>query len=839
MERTESLFELLCDVDDMLIADAAPKLRTAKAPVWKKWLPSVACLCLAALIGLAAWQIPAMVDRTKTNEPKYPPAEDVTVVDEKDPNHAESAASPFRPRTTASLFNSFAVDNALYSCENTSKKISPKMIEDCLGTAEAKATGTSSEQTRPISYYRILGVSEQCAVAVIFEGEQDIYIYRNEKYAPTTLAQLLTDTNYEEYLTVNKATITRVEGEYLHTAVHDADTELIIEALLTPMRTLSPVYIHHGGNSTSPAIVPAQIAIEGSMEMFGYRHLDISISRNGYLVLSVFHSDYIFAISEEHLQHFLAALARFDSKPTEKTEDLPSSYNHYHSNSFGIYYSGAYRFPDITIGDIAYTCGTTLYGIDSDFVGEKLGESKAADTVIAPTISYYRLKNVAPECGIAVQFPDDPTFYSYHNFSYSPETLGDLIDGLGLDTYLRVGDPTVIYREGTVTQTAVFRDSDVAILWQTLLSDTAAACTEASDRKEPEGEIRLEIPCRLPLFCGTLDFTLWVTEDGYLHTDLFETFYDDKLYTFRLTEDRTMQYISQLLLRYPDFELTLTDPSKVPIPAGQTPETMAPNLRYNSLEIDGITYVTQQKAVDASAIGEQGGESSAIYGNTNDGMIYRTPVAYRTVAGYSSRQAVAIRFTEKEDENWYLYINPKYSGGTLRDFMETYQLKENGTLLDFRSTVLGIDTSDSTIERTGYGNDPLDIIFPSVDPDRAWEVLFGDPYAPRTEMTEYWDFIRGHYQTMKVTLLCPGLGDGEIEVILDREGYLCFVLEDYMTVEIYEIGRERASAFLAYIFTDCIENHEIRNGALLLQAGETRMDVIRRQLSKRFGMTAE
>lgn len=841
MERSERLFELLGEIDPDLIAAVKISPPAKRPAMWKKWLPAVACLCLCAVIGIAAMQIQMPSKSTKDDilssstptSTKYPPAEDVAAAAE-DANKSSEMAGALFPRTTAARFDSFPVGDTVYSCELTSKKLSPVMIEDCLGTAVAKATGTSSDATHPITYYRLLGVSPDCAVGAVFDGEQDIYVYRNEKYRPETLRQLLIDTRMEEYLTVSDTTVTRVEGEYLYTTVYGANLSLIMDSLLTPMLDTAPVSIHHNGNGTTPAIMPELINISCSMEMFGKKNADIRISRNNYLMLSLFGSNYIFPISDEQQKQFLAALAQYDTAPEETVEDLPRGYNHYHDSIGGSYRSGANRFPDITIGDIAYVCGTTTYGIDAVYVGELLGEAPAGSTVIAPTVTYYRLKGVDPECGIAIRFPDDPTYYSYHNFHYKPETLGDLIDGLDLDTYLRIGDPTVTYREAAVTQTAVFHGTDAAILRQTLLSDTEAECIAASDQKEPKGEIRLTIPLRLPLFCGTAEFHLWVTEDGCLHTDLFETFYDDKLYTFRLTEDRTMQYITELLLRYPDFALSVTDTSAVTPPADRKWEKLTPNLKYTSFALDGRTYITAQETVDASALGEQVGEGHAILSDASDGMIYRTPILCRTVKGSPTRQVLAVQFTAQSDASWYLYRNPNYAGGTLQDFMETYQIRHTGTLTDFRSTVLGDDMGSSTIERTGYGNDPLDILFPSADPEYAWEMLFGNPEAPRTPTTRHSQFSRNHHSTMEFTLICPGLGDGEIDVILDKYGYLGFVTKDYETVEVYEIGAERAAAFLEYILTDCIKDHEIRDGAIVIRDGETRLGVITDQLTKRF-----
>lgn len=556
MERTESLFELLCDVDDTLIVNAAPKPLPARVNVWKKWIPAVACLCLAAVIGLAARRLPATIDSTKPAEPKYPVAEDVTADNASQDVNSEAAYPIGFIKTTAYQYDRFTIGNTTYTARNTGKKISEFFLDGKLGETMAGRLNAIDAQKRPITYYRILGVSEECAVAVLFEGENDIYIYASTAYSPVTLGELFEDTALPEYLSVEEITVTRAENEQLRTATYRIGKDFVIQHLLTPMLAATITTVDHNSGQTYPAVKPEMVKISGRMEMFGYSHLDILISRNGYLVISLFGSKYIFPIEDAQLQSFLTALEQSDSNPDTKTEDIPPRYNYDHSYSG--YRNGAQSFPEITIADIRYVSGTTDYGIDADRVGEQLGEVKAADTLLAPTVAYYRLKDVSVECGIAVQFPDDPTYYSYHNLSYRPDTLGDLIGDLGLTSYLRVGDPTVNYREAPITLTARFRNTEVSVLWQTLLNDTEAECIGVSNAKKPKGEIRLAIPVRLPLFCGSQEFTLWVTEDGCLHTNLFASRYSDMLFSFRLSEGQTEQYIAALVERYPDFFIIVT-----------------------------------------------------------------------------------------------------------------------------------------------------------------------------------------------------------------------------------------------------------------------------------------
>ena len=826
MEQTERLFDILGQIDPALIAavDLTPKKKSAI----RKWLPAVACLCLCAVLGLATWRVVPKLTETDPpiEESKYPDAREIYVPG--DPTAGlESAFGGALRKTTGYLYDNFTVGDCHYHVALSYKSISPTLLGEALGTAEAANMSPSVETTKPITYYRILGIRDTLAVAVIFDGEEDIYLFANQSYVPATLGELITDAGLEEYLTMGEVKQYRADGEQVITTVYQADTALTEEYLFRPLWDSATVRVHNGPSVLYPATDPIFLSIRSSMNMFGYigwADFSVQLSYNGYLIVPLFGNYYLFPVEDTVRDAYLAALKRKTNYDVT-AEPMPA-------RSGGSVRTGTVTSAEIyyhmEIDGDTYKCSTAYWGIDAVHVGEELGQVKAGAADTAPIVTYYRLRGIAPEAGVAVRFPGEETYYSYYNNDYRPETLGDLIEDLDLHTTLRSDRVTVNYREATVTQSATFK-ADTELLLQHVFASTDAPFLQV-DRIRSE-LFFVETEVQLPLFSGSADYALHVTGEGWLYVYLMQNTY---VFDIGYGREQVARYASDLILRYPFFSMSIKDEVKCPIDKEEW-ESAPDRIRYSGLEWENTIYATAHEAIDLATVGEVIGSAVAVAVDPVTRMLYHKDVTLYAVDGYSTRHAVGVRFGEAEEYD--LYVNHDYISQTLGDFIEEYGLYERGTLCNFRSVVYGENTV-STIQSTGYFNEAIDIYLPAVDPARAWELLFGDPDAPQTATTTQWDFSRNHKSTLTFTLRCEGVWDGEADVIVDKNGYLCFTSTDYpWPCQVYEIGRERAEAFLNYVLADCLESNEIRDGKILIPAGGTRLDAVREQLSKRFAVS--
>lgn len=823
MERTERLFAALGDVDEALIAAAAPQAisKPTKAHSVRKWLVSAACLCFAVLAGIAVWGNPAVtesMDDIKMESTEltngYPPAEIVAAEGSSAAGSSTLEGGLVIRATTAQLYDSFEANGLTYSVFASNKKISEIFLDGELGKSVADF-GPNSDRTLGLTYYRILGISEECAVAVVFEGESDIYVYRNVDYQPASMAQLFADMHLSEYLTLDTVTHLRVEGDYLHRTVYSINTEQVMTKLLADMMEQAPVSIRSYGTIT-PASLPNTIEISGDMAMFGDSDLEFCITHNGYLILSLLGRNYIFEIGEEAVAAYLKAVEQDATDIQYESEIVPRAA--FSSYSYPTLVS---VYDSLTVHGIAYRCESTGYGMDAARVGEKLGEFRAAETMYAPTVSYYRIHGVSVDCGIAVRFPNSEVYYAYYASDYRPETLGDLIEDMGLRSYLHAGAPTVTYREGSITQTVTFSEHDTAMLWEYLLVNTQAKNVTTDEGWGPREEtIRIEIPLMLPLFTGAAETTLWITEDGMLRMELLDRYY---VFPIVLDEIRQAEYIFQLIWRGSDFELKTED--SVPRPSGKwTWKKAAMNERYTSFESDIFSYTTAFQEVDALQVGEQLGTALAVGYDPQTDMMHHAPVTYYAVGEENSARTVAVRFSEEKRERYYLYENHS----TLPDTMGQFFLMN-----DWYASLKIFSCSffvDGTRRRSA------EVQFPDVDVALLERELFSEEDAPNI------------YKSDGIT---SGGGSIFIEAELTRSdgsvvpvwiyvrphGYLTVYIDTNMNHPYcFDIGTAHTDAVARHILNDCLDNIAVVNGTMVRQSGETTQDAIARQIREAFGM---
>ena len=182
----------------------------------------------------------------------------------------------------------------------------------------------------------------------------------------------------------------------------------------------------------------------------------------------------------------------------------------------------AFQYPSLSYGGADYT--NTGKPIDVSFVGEALGTAEAVgydgytDTEHADPFPVYAIGGVETECAVAATLTDGNT-YAYVNAEYTPATLGQFIADLDLKNKLTVGEGYAWTRDGDGNN--IFRkyaDFDDALLWERLLTDENLK-NEPADAWDPE---RIGFSVNVPAL-GIVNKGLWLTEGGYMVTNLLET----------------------------------------------------------------------------------------------------------------------------------------------------------------------------------------------------------------------------------------------------------------------------------------------------------------------------
>lgn len=168
--------------------------------------------------------------------------------------------------------------------------------------------------------------------------------------------------------------------------------------------------------------------------------------------------------------------------------------------------------------------------ISADLLIDKIGDYTAHGFDEINQISYtknaevYSVKDISSECVVAVKLQGVDACYAYTNPFYKPETLGDFIDSLNLKELLSFGTVSYNYDEikgkTYVNERVDFTDVIDETIWQKLLYDTTLKNVHSDEKFYESTVISISVDADL---LGYENIGLWITEDGYMHTNVLDT----------------------------------------------------------------------------------------------------------------------------------------------------------------------------------------------------------------------------------------------------------------------------------------------------------------------------
>ena len=188
----------------------------------------------------------------------------------------------------------------------------------------------------------------------------------------------------------------------------------------------------------------------------------------------------------------------------------------------------------------------------------------------------FRIKDINPDCAVALQYPGRTDFFPTTCSAYTPATLGQFIADLNLREYLRVGTVYHSYRDADGT----YHDKEYAGLttekvWEMLLCDTSLPNIAGQSIKwKHKISIRIDMP-----LLGYENISITLSENGYLRTNLLDTeklFYvgEDTVDTFLAYVENNCRLQKDDVLRpMPDdtnTDTTITFAAQTPVATGTT-----------------------------------------------------------------------------------------------------------------------------------------------------------------------------------------------------------------------------------------------------------------------------
>ncbi len=137
----------------------------------------------------------------------------------------------------------------------------------------------------------------------------------------------------------------------------------------------------------------------------------------------------------------------------------------------------------------------------------------------------YKIKDISEHYAVAVQFPDDDSYYLYVVNLYNPATIGDMVDALNLKENLSFNKIT--YREitnGKSFDEVTFEGEFADKVWEYLLSAREVPMTVAENDHFlifPENSRQMSIGINIDVI--GLNIGMTVRDDGILQTNLLSS----------------------------------------------------------------------------------------------------------------------------------------------------------------------------------------------------------------------------------------------------------------------------------------------------------------------------
>lgn len=183
------------------------------------------------------------------------------------------------------------------------------------------------------------------------------------------------------------------------------------------------------------------------------------------------------------------------------------------------------KYPEISDGKNMYCTQNTNISADNVvnelFSGEMTGYDIYEDKTYTTKGTALEIKNINPECAVAVKIDGEDGYYVYINTEYVPETLLDMIDDLNLRETLSFGKAYSDRYEYSPYRTYISRtyeDFSDTIVWDMLLDDTDIKNVSYDRYHEKIISLSVDIP-----LIGYKNIHMGVTKDGYIITNILNT----------------------------------------------------------------------------------------------------------------------------------------------------------------------------------------------------------------------------------------------------------------------------------------------------------------------------
>ncbi len=291
----EQLFEAIGNADTEYLQKS--EKTTSRKQLLLRWGSVAACFLFIAMTGIGLWQSGIL------NQEKAPEMSDRRWPIKQIPQTEQEGEIAIVPRwEEMPIYRQFGdVTFRGVSYSTRSGKIPADALSGEAGTATAHGYDiyTETAYTREAKLYSIKGISDQCAIAVCFEGDSNYYACVNAYYRPETLGDFIDDLNLHEIMNFGSVWYHEQLGK--ETALIefvDPDASKIWELLLSDR--LLPCVAEDSSRNLSSVM-----SVSVNIPLLGYENISLWVTADGYLVTNILDTAKIFFLGTEKTEAFI------------------------------------------------------------------------------------------------------------------------------------------------------------------------------------------------------------------------------------------------------------------------------------------------------------------------------------------------------------------------------------------------------------------------------------------------------------------------------------------------------------------------------------------------------
>lgn len=326
--KEKKILKALTDVDDSFIEDAEPEKKEKSKIKYIRWIAAAACIILAVGIGITINHIGSFYNggviseeetttsaATENNEEVFEEGNTEIVIE-------EATMIPLDENFWKNLdinqqYDKLQYKSAIYYNHN----IPVPEVETGEKITDATTKGTdpfdNTSYTKNVSVYRLKKISDKIAVAVKFEESDKYFVYLNDFCEFETSGEIIDELKLRDNM---KA----IDGYYEENDIaliryEKIDTDVIWKMLLDDT-TLKSI------KETDRILLP-DFSVEIEVYPFSSDG-SISVTKDGYLIINIFHRETIFFIGREKAENFIDyVMENYKGKKLVYTTDQPVVYN--------------------------------------------------------------------------------------------------------------------------------------------------------------------------------------------------------------------------------------------------------------------------------------------------------------------------------------------------------------------------------------------------------------------------------------------------------------------------------------------------------------------------------